>query len=151
MQQQQGYLTIDPTSGLRPMSSPDADGANNQHPPQSNNTIKLYLLQALQSPQYLTNPSSSTMQFTYTAIALALATTISAQSSYLIMSCNTSPIPCQNVGIPCNNENTPWACPVSGDKVELFSNSCRNINGYPEVRGSGFTLSDAQQTAGCKA
>ncbi|OOO13417.1 SNF2-related protein [Aspergillus oryzae] len=80
------------------------------------------------------------MQFTYTAIALALATTISAQSSYLIMSCNTSPIPCQNVGIPCNNENTPWACPVSGDKVELFSNSCRNINGYPEVRGSGFTL-----------
>jgi len=91
------------------------------------------------------------MQFTYTAIALALATAISAQSSYLIMSCNTSPIPCQNVGIHCNNENTPWACPVSGDKVELFSNSCRNINGYPEVRGSGFTLSDAQQTAGCKA
>ncbi|RAQ74224.1 hypothetical protein COH20_008833 [Aspergillus flavus] len=106
--------------------------------------------QALPSTS-LTKSTIFTMQFTYTAIALALATTISAQSSYLIMSCNTSPIPCQNVGIPCNNENTPWACPVSGDKVELFSNSCRNINGYPEVRGSGFTLSDAQQTAGCKA
>ncbi|KAE8413060.1 hypothetical protein BDV36DRAFT_269618 [Aspergillus pseudocaelatus] len=90
------------------------------------------------------------MQFTYTVIALALATAISAQNNYLIMSCNTSPIPCQDVGIPCNNENTPWACPVSSDRVELFSANCRNINGYPEVRGSGFTLSDARQTAGCK-
>ena len=90
------------------------------------------------------------MQFTYTAIALTLATAISAQSNYLIMSCNTSPIPCQAVGIPCNNENTPWACPVKNDMVESFSINCRNINAYPEVRGSGFTLSDAKQTAGCK-
>ncbi|OGM50792.1 hypothetical protein ABOM_000768 [Aspergillus bombycis] len=90
------------------------------------------------------------MQFTYTAIALALVTAISAQNNFVIMSCNTSPIPCKSVGIPCNNENTPWACPVNSDLVAAFEAHCRNINAYPEIRGSGFTLSDAKQTAGCK-
>ncbi|KAE8356205.1 hypothetical protein BDV28DRAFT_145390 [Aspergillus coremiiformis] len=86
----------------------------------------------------------------YTAIILTLAASISAQTNYLIMSCNTSPIPCQTAGIACENENTPWVCPVSGDMVEYFSSTCRNVNGYPEIRGSRFTLQDAKQNAGCK-
>ncbi|KAE8398167.1 hypothetical protein BDV37DRAFT_276343 [Aspergillus pseudonomiae] len=121
-----------------------------KHPPLDLDTIKLCLLETPQAPQYLTNPSSSTMQFTYTAIALALVTAISAQNNFVIMSCNTSPIPCHAVGIPCRNENTPWACPVRSDQVATFEASCRNINAFPEIRGSGFTLSDAKQTAGCK-
>jgi hypothetical protein len=90
------------------------------------------------------------MQLKYTAIVLTLATSISAQADYLVMSCNTSPVACQAVGINCNNENTPWACPVRIEMIDYFSNTCRNVNGYPEVRLSSVTLDEARVAAGCK-
>ncbi|KAF7592217.1 hypothetical protein BBP40_000488 [Aspergillus hancockii] len=90
------------------------------------------------------------MHFKYTATILALATSISAQSNYLVMSCNTNSVACQVAGIACHNDNTPWACPVSMDMAESFSSTCRNINAYPEVRLSSANLEEAKAAAGCK-